>query len=462
MNHYYFIFYFFFIAALNAQKHDQIWITGYTLSGDGLQSLDFKTSPPTFSPHGKSNLLYELGANSTFFSDSLGQQLQFWSNGFEVFDRDGEFVENGKQINRPSGIIFDYEPYLTNGKLIISIPDPSKPNHAYLIYMSLNYNDTGTDRILTHAFYARIDMAANQGKGKVIEKDVVLLTGDLIRPSVVKHSNGRDWWLVLGQRTLPGYYVYLFDTTGVKGPLFDQTGFVFNNPQSLVDQTIFTPNGKNFIRATSKKGIILADFDRCKGDITNTRVLPLSDSALILDMAVSHDSRFLFVNVPFYLLRYDLKAGSQVQQTLDTIAAYDGSFEFNNFYHWFFQQTLAPDQKIYMSPANGSHYHHVIHKPETPVQSFDFEQRALTIPIWSCATLPTYANYRLAAESVPCSAGALPQLKPLSLFDNGSEGLKSQTIKKPETRAYNHFLQTGSGFPNLPINPHQLYRYEKN
>ncbi len=43
-----------------------------------------------------------------------------------------------------------------------------------------------------------IDMNANQGLGKVVEKNLPVLTGCFQVACANRHANGRDWWLLLG------------------------------------------------------------------------------------------------------------------------------------------------------------------------------------------------------------------------------------------------------------------------
>jgi hypothetical protein len=46
----------------------------------------------------------------------------------------------------------------------------------------------------------------------VIEKNKVIATGDLPSPVIVKHGNGRDWWLIVGDMISQNYFIYLIDS----------------------------------------------------------------------------------------------------------------------------------------------------------------------------------------------------------------------------------------------------------
>ncbi len=64
---------------------------------------------------------------------------------------------------------------------------------------------------------------------------------------------------------------------------------------------------------------------------------------------------------------------------------------------------LAPDNKIYINSLPSSFRYHIIHNPDEPGQSANFEQNALFLPTFNRRTIPNNPNYRLGPlDGSPC------------------------------------------------------------
>jgi hypothetical protein len=225
--------------------------------------------------------------------------------------------------------------------------------------------------------YSIVDMKANGGLGKVIERDVsvVSYTAGGLGPvsaciKAIKHGNGRDWWLIaktnfvnldLGPDLF--YLLLLVTPSGVEVdqiPVVEpycRPGFSFGS---------FSNDGTKYCSVCPNYpfgNIVIYDFDRCTGEFTNQKII--EETIEIPEDSVNYDvyfsaefspsNRYLYINninvdcVPekrIFLFQYDLEDEFPAL-TRDTVMDY---IEPNQYT---FRQggilKLAPDNKIYYS-----------------------------------------------------------------------------------------------------------------
>ncbi len=183
-----------------AQKHDYVWTLGYDsntidTSWGGL-NVDFKDSPPSY------NWVYremDFINNAASICDEKGNLL-FYTNGCYIAGADGEMIENGDSLN-PGRAYNNYcnFRYPANQAVII-IPAPGEPNQYLVLHKDtwlVVYSPWHAEIFSHHLYYTRVDMQANNGKGKVTEKNVVIFQDTLWSADLttVKHQNGHDWWV---------------------------------------------------------------------------------------------------------------------------------------------------------------------------------------------------------------------------------------------------------------------------
>jgi hypothetical protein len=188
---------FFSFFKSSCQYKNDKWIVGY----DPLifsYMFDSIINELQFPIYNIDNPVYDHAHSN--ISDSSSILLS--SDGFNVYDSIGEFIENGKNI-LPQKLIN----YIGKGSGIYdqTLILPKKSNQYYVfawgvsdpLFDSIQNGFTNWRwDILT---YCIVDMNENNGKGKVISKMNYLLEyADLSasQMSAVRHANGRDWWLV--------------------------------------------------------------------------------------------------------------------------------------------------------------------------------------------------------------------------------------------------------------------------
>ncbi|MEZ4942959.1 MAG: hypothetical protein R3D58_18955 [Saprospiraceae bacterium] len=387
-----------------AQNHDYHWVMGYNnpvgadTSGEiGGMFMDFNHRPPL---RYKKNIGLDFGLFGAACSDSLGRLL-YYSNGIRIYNKDHQLMENGDTINPgPVWLSNEFEGYpnVIGG---LSIPKPGAANQYYFIHLALLLNN---GLFFTPLYYSVIDMNANGGVGRVLEKNKILLEGDLTMPALVKHANGRDWWLLVGQQNSPVVYRFLFSPAGIEGPWEQTTSLQFPEEDGA-SSCLFSPDGTWYLRSDASNGLNLFSFNRCNGELSNLKTLPFIanyfDSG---GAAFSSDSRYIYIARPDFILQFDLSIGNLSFGTMDTVQFYDQfSDPFPPFLTRYFFCQLGPDGKLYMPTSSTTSYMHVIHRPDLPGPMCDVENHGMKLPRYNGRTVCYFPNYRLGAwEGSPC------------------------------------------------------------
>jgi hypothetical protein len=271
-----------------------------------------------------------------------------------------------------------YNNYMENGRCITGggwyeeytiVPMPGNDSLYYIFSVNLYAYDGNSPGIN----YSTVDMHANGGLGKVIERDVgvVSYTPGGLGPiywfiKAVRHGNGRDWWVIA--KTTPFnqdigsdlmYLLLLVTPDGITveeippNEPYCPTGFSSSG---------FSNDGTKFysICAVNPIGnVVVYDFDRCTGELTNAKIIEeaISDSIEysigFWSAEFSPNSRYLYVNtssfvcasgLDYYLFQYDLEEDFPAE-TRDTLLSY--TVWNTEIYKGAGTLKLAPDNKIY-------------------------------------------------------------------------------------------------------------------
>ncbi|MBN8684681.1 MAG: hypothetical protein J0L99_18665 [Chitinophagales bacterium] len=383
-----------------AQMHDNHWIFGYTYAAGNTDGtlLHFEKGYPEFRLE---NVRQDYFYYAIVCSDSAGN-LIFHTDGRQLRNRLHQLMPGGEVINpgKMREEFWDGYPTLTGG---MAIPAPGRENFYYLIHTTLKDGEPITI-LCPELLYTLIDMNANNGLGSVVEANSVIASGELPSPTLIKHGNGRDWWLVVGEYLSKTYLIYLIDPTGIH--LVQQQAIA---PASLTNEsyTEASPDGKYFIITDSNTGLWIFDFDRCSGHLSNPRVLPYQPPAFFTStLAFSPDSRFLYAGTHLVSYQVDMQSIDSETIAIDTIARYEyGASPAPPYMTHFFLPETAADGKIYYGTFNNSRAYHVINRPNLPLLAADMAQRGLELPKHNMMTRCYFPNYRLGRwEDAPCDS----------------------------------------------------------
>ncbi len=384
---------FIYVVSLSAQ-HDAVWLLGGTstysqqgsqldFKGDSLQIKAF-TLPFGFDQIGGLTMADEEG------------QLLFYTNGCQIRNARHQLMaesagfQEENRMNGYCGARLGAYP-LTQG--LLALPEPGFPGYYLLLHLRMDEGGRLSDLLFT-----RINMHANEGLGRVEEKNVLLLQDQLAdQLTATRHCNGMDWWLLLPHHASAGYYRFLLTATGFSGPRYQDIGPVWPTADAN-GQAVFSPDGSYYFRTNASAGLARFDFDPCTGLLNNPVFIPAEeDQGLAAGVSVSHNSRYVYHSYSSILYQYDLWAddfGASRQE----IDRYDG---FRSPYPvTFFQHRLAPDGRIYLSASNRSDYLHVIQQPEEAGPACRFEQHAIVLPAAHRFGLPNMPFYGRNSEVV--------------------------------------------------------------
>ncbi|HMX41136.1 MAG TPA: hypothetical protein PKD78_12435, partial [Saprospiraceae bacterium] len=360
-------------------------------------NISFHTQPPVqYKQKKKIDFDFYCGV----CSDSSGQ-LKFYTNGISIRNATHNLMQNGDTIN--PGFLWELQQNTAypQGPFAHVLPAPGRKNHYYLFHMA---SQITTALISSPYYWTLIDMNANNGLGRVVKKNQMLIPdGDLVAPVAVKHGNGRDWWVITGLLGTPKIFTFLVNPDGVHGPFEYEMPFDFPGDE-YQSVNAMSPDGNTYIRCDGYNGLNIFDFDRCTGQLHNLRWLPFADPNLFVFATVfAPDSKTLYLSSWKSVMSLDLSA-PDVAATLDTLAYFDGQPSPQEpFTTGFWNPCLAPDGKIYYATTNSTLAMHLIHDPGQPGQAADVQQHGLALTSYNNGTMCLFPNYRLGEwEGSPC------------------------------------------------------------
>lgn len=281
-------------------------------------------------------------------------------------------------------------------------PVPGNDTLFYLFSAGVSTN--------TGFFYSIIDMSANNGLGRVIQKNVPLQTNNIFADdglTAIKHGNGRDWWIIIRNwyNQIPNndYYFYLASPSGVSLHHIQNIGDMvvpgfFRIEPSDDGSKVATLNNKGFTA--------VYDFDRCSGLLQNENILDHDVVTMDGDSlpwywscSFSPSKQFLYVNrIPYsfnntpkgYLYQYNLNDTNPVasRYTIDSTLLPESG-------RWV---KLAPDGKIYVATVY---------------------ENGLVFPYPYQDSIRNYINENLGVINSPDSLGSACNFTPYSFYLGG-------------------------------------------
>lgn len=424
-------------------RNDCTWILGYPTGIPGQPNTEeYGGMYMKFNENGYTIENFDVfGGPISAVANDEGGNLLFYTNGCSVFNKENEVMENGDEINLGS-INYEQECYEYLGLLYIrsgnmALPMPSNPyKHILLHTRAISTSDTNIyDAIFDRLLFTEIDAQANNGLGKVKQKNQTIVADSLHDAiAAVRHGNGRDWWVVTPRGRNRQVWRMLLTPEGFKEPILqtfpppyplfnikaylsiDVPPFYFEiipdeyGYESWAGQAIFSPDGTKYCRVIRSSGIEIFDFDRCSGEMAFRLYIPLppynaypDEPIVACGLAISPNSRYLYFNNNEGLYQLDLCEEGIEKGEYELIAEWDRYLDQDFFSTNFFQMRNAPDGKIYICPANSTHYLHVIHEPNKAAKACDFEQRGVTLPRWSSFVINYFPNFNLFdLKDSPC------------------------------------------------------------
>lgn len=387
-----------------AQQFDNSWILGYCGCSNNppIPNDEFGVYKATFDSTMMSlgdlgNKAINMFESNTSISDSSGNLL-FYSNGERIYNKNHTTMANGQGlVTNPNG--YGSRPQQTS----IIIPKPNDPEIYYLFHLQVNPLSNG-EIVSRELFLSTIDMAENNGLGKVIVKREVVFADTLTygKLNAIKHANGRDWWVIMPEWNTNKYYKIL--VSDLDSMVVDKVAF--DHPiENGLGQSTFSPDGKTFVLANDvytdqPSHIDIFDFDRCSGLLSNQRSGTYDSIGFGAYVAISPDSRYLYLSHLQFMLQYDLTA-SDIFSTEKLVAKHNNKVSANSPSYFGVAQ-VGSDGRLYFASINGAYHMHIMNYPNRSADSCGFVQDGIPMKFQN-HTIPTFPHYRLGPiDGSPC------------------------------------------------------------
>jgi PKD repeat protein len=371
--------------------YDNTWLNGYdSFSNDTLfggTTMTFDTYPPKIIRNPREMDFYITNSG---FSDTNGKGNLYF-NGYFIQNEINDTIMNGDSINPDYSL---YQDVLYQGGLFL--PQPANDSIVYLFHEEATSTPlTVNSATVFLAQYTIINIAANNGLGKVILKNIPLLQDTLCfgKLTATKHANGRDWWIIIPTYNQNIYYKYLLTPHGIDT---FPTQTIGNPTYSSSGQATFSPNGSKYVKLNSPgyeygSWMDIFDFDRCTGELSNYQGF-YKNIGGTAGVSISPNSRYLYFSRGITVHQYDLWA-SNVESSELLVAEYDGFLDPLPTTFW--MQQLALDGKIYVGSSSSVQSYHVIKNPDKKGLDCNFTQHSFRLPTIAGKSIPTFPYYRL-------------------------------------------------------------------
>ncbi len=442
---------------LLAQKHDYIWIAGRqnfpNITTHGGMVIDFKQKPVSVYYNYRNTNMFVCNAS---ICDTAGNLIAY-SNGCEIGGADDQIIENGEEINpgylhQLRCVQYD-DGYGSGIQSAVFLPAPQDDSVYYLFHKQIRtFSNNTLSGFTEKLLYSVVNQRFNKGLGKVTAKNVEIIKdtlsfGELI---TVKHSNGKDWWIITPRRNNNAFYILKFTKDGIVDTFTQKIGITASIPGEGYGQVVFSPDGTKLYRTNPFNPIMVYDFDRETGVFTKFDTIHYDYGNQLsigeVGCAISPNGRFLYLGARFKLFQLDLQAPDiSASQTL--VAEWDG---FAAPVATLFQQLqLAPDCKIYGLAGGDTRYFHVIHNPDAPGLACNVEQHGLVLPTPCGASMPSFPNFRLGPPEnpgLPCTStvgtigGPVSPLPALSVFPNPATTYVKLVVNQALEQGANWYL----------------------
>lgn len=326
---------------------------------------------PPFSNPNYSDIFTNGSSN---ICDSATGALLMFSNGYVLYNAQGGKMENGDSLVPSKIYSHNAIPDASNtqGSLIIPkgsnglyyVFTPTMTDSAYNLCIGGTTGKCPFDLLQYHV----VDMTANNGLGKVVQKNVALLSNvemSKVGMMACRHANGYDWWLL--KQALDTNLIYTFLVT--KDTVVLDTIQGFSAPHfgylDLQGQSCFSPDGSKyaFIQSTCNK-LFVADFDRCYGILSTPKVytipidsttIPNPPSQYVWDsistgVCFSANDSFIYISKRFNIYQFEI---NNTDSALAWYRVKHGEDTTLVFFAYYGQLYKGIDNKIYIGKGGG-------------------------------------------------------------------------------------------------------------
>lgn len=352
--------------------------------------------------------------------DQNGNVL-FYSNGFLVGIPDSLIAINGDSLSVTansisSSLLVIYEHGPGGPEMMVAIPNPGDSSQFILVHTTHFYNFGVPCVFCPLEIYAsKVELDSIPSQVVVFEKNSLLLSDTLLGSVLaVKHANGRDWWVVIPTYDF-SYYAILIYPNGILVSKHPFPG-PFSNINHSVWQCNFSQNGDLYAFNLSDQ-ILLYDFDRCSGLMSNMRLIPyLENTDIFIGCSFSPDGHWLYASNGLKLWRYDVTSSNPAASRQDLFSADSAYWDtVANLPTYFNTHFLSQDGTIKINSQSTVHHFSTIKNPNaiSPLD-INFEYMGTFHRPTAAPTKTNHPNYFLGpvAGSICDSLNLTTSIKP--------------------------------------------------
>ncbi len=290
----------FTLPLLYGQQHDKHWL-GRVWGQYKVVTMGFDEDDISYvvSP-GQSLIHFETGVLA--MSDAAGE-LQFYTNGNVVVSRNHNIMQGGKGFNEGSPFDdFLSDPWGLDPDTVYNteyaqyayqlIPDPYDGQVYYMVHGFVTYGGVGCSMFrMPKMQISKIDMSANGGKGRVVYKNRYFdeWSSGGYGMALVRHGNGRDWWVVRQQYDGLAYHATQLHRDSVvqvvESGIPELSTDWFNCIDSFVTNGNLldvSPDGSMLLDNYGVGRAKLLSFDRCSGEVSLVDTFATGITPLVL------------------------------------------------------------------------------------------------------------------------------------------------------------------------------------
>ena len=182
---------------INAQRHANNWLFGERCG------ISFNDCTIGYIPGNIINTLEGVAS----YSDNDGN-LILYTNGVNVHNANHTEVKNGASLKG----------HHSATQSAIILPNPQNKDQYYIFTVSAATINDGFR-------YSIVDMSLNDGKGEVIEKNIMINESSTEKLIAVRHKNNRDTWIIMHLWNSNIFHAYLLSDEGLsETPVVSQVG----------------------------------------------------------------------------------------------------------------------------------------------------------------------------------------------------------------------------------------------
>ncbi|MFA5619993.1 MAG: 3-coathanger stack domain-containing protein [Weeksellaceae bacterium] len=278
------------------QRENENWTFGYNKWT--FNNITGNLTSSTFSPP-PTGVMARFQGSSTI-SDPTTGELLFFSDGFNIYNKNYQLMEDGDKMYDQSsyeygvmisGIISGKG--LTTIQPAVIVPHPGNQN-LYYVFFNGNYDQktwyttqdggelsNGYDVINMGLRVGIVDLTYNGGLGKLVipnlGNDNLLLEDVLHGLTTARHGDGESFWLIAQRKIRDDYKFYTYEITS-SGL---QTTPIISDAESSSTVIKVSPNGKYLFSGNAEigNGNILYNFDNQSGLVSSPNKFTETETA---------------------------------------------------------------------------------------------------------------------------------------------------------------------------------------